>query len=864
MSEPNNQLGILTDLQQKEGKTGSSYVAAWIKRLASDDVHLHQSNLADKRDAAQLANGKLVFFDTAERQLPKGNRLYATNCRLSQPPQLLEYLLSLDPATCSQFGKRSAAALREALLAELEKFVGDTKDQEIVARLAVVKSELLPPIPALPVKQAEPLLPILPAEPLPSAPSANNPDETTFLRHVFTANSPEYARRLFPLLVEGVRAIADEDSFRQALFLLEFNAQLTEGKITDLPNSFYLLATPAYRFQFWLRGLVPYCDTDILLNELSNGDEARRQRILERCNVESGALLAAPALPAAVPVLHAYFQSIKAALLEQLVAAQTSIRVAVAWFTQDELFAVLCEKLQQNVIVELIINNDYINNWEFGLPFAEFIALGGKLYLSEHPAMMHHKFCVIDEAVLFTGSYNWTYYADLHNEENALRVQNSPEVVASFLDEFERLKQQIGNPATTITPFPAEALGRFERIGFRGYLSKDLHSRVSYTRKTRPTADPQRLAALLNQAIEIDENNEDARRLLIDVAPAAVIDDYAVRAQEAVRQQVAATVTPPVSQPSPESASASPTLPTPTPVPDKSLPVPLAVAPATTSAQLPVSEPTIQRTLPAIQVSAPTNHPRPAATPHPVVPARPAVPTSTPSVSRPVVPAVTPSQPPINTSISIPDTRLTSALYENLHLVFALDYSNSMEGQGQGHSGYKLYSTGKIQKVVDMIFGVAKGLTSKKKVDMFLFEQKAVQLPEVTEKNYASYVQDVVMKHRMNGTNIYAPIQAIHEKYADGSTKTGVFVILITDGENNEEADNAKIKAHFTTNPDAPIFWQFVGLGADFKFLEDVAATASNAAFFSLNDVQSVSNGMLLEMLLQKFPKWYKQAVSVT
>lgn len=188
-----------------------------------------------------------------------------------------------------------------------------------------------------------------------------------------------------------------------------------------------------------------------------------------------------------------------------------------------------------------------------------------------------------------------------------------------------------------------------------------------------------------------------------------------------------------------------------------------------------------------------------------------------------------------------------------------------MEGRGQGHNGYKLYSTGKIQKVVDIIFGVAKGLTLKEKIDMFLFEQKAIQLPEVTEKNHASYVQDVVMNHEMHGTNIYAPIQAIHEKYtASYIAKTGVFVILITDGENNEEADNAKIKAHFAANHDTPIFWQFVGLGAKFKFLEDVAATASNTAFFSLNDVQSVSNDTLLERLLQKFPKWFEQAIPVT
>jgi hypothetical protein len=162
-----------------------------------------------------------------------------------------------------------------------------------------------------------------------------------------------------------------------------------------------------------------------------------------------------------------------------------------------------------------------------------------------------------------------------------------------------------------------------------------------------------------------------------------------------------------------------------------------------------------------------------------------------------------------------------------------------------------------------MIFGVAKGLITAEKIDMFLFEKKAVQLPEVTEKNYGSYVQDIVLKYQMDGTNIYAPIQKIHEKYATSqANKTNVFVILITDGENNAEEDNAKIKAYFAAQYSTPIFWQFVGLGAKFAFLESVANTAPNAAFFSLNDVQSVSSDALLERLLQKFPQWFQQTTA--
>lgn len=84
---------------------------------------------------------------------------------------------------------------------------------------------------------------------------------------------------------------------------------------------------------------------------------------------------------------------------------------------------------------------------------------------------------------------------------------------------------------------------------------------------------------------------------------------------------------------------------------------------------------------------------------------------------------------------------------------------------------------------------------------MFLFDDKSIRLPAVTTKNYRDYVQQVVMKNKMGGTKIFAPIQDIHKKYIDElGNETNVFVILITDGENGDVTDNARIKSYFATN----------------------------------------------------------------
>jgi mitochondrial cardiolipin hydrolase len=51
---------------------------------------------------------------------------------------------------------------------------------------------------------------------------------------------------------------------------------------------------------------------------------------------------------------------------------------------------------------------------------------------------MHHKFALLDDAVLLTGSYNWTRGSDEQNYENLL-VLREPAVIKIYRREFEAL-----------------------------------------------------------------------------------------------------------------------------------------------------------------------------------------------------------------------------------------------------------------------------------------------------------------------------------------------------------------------------------------------------------------------------------------
>jgi phosphatidylserine/phosphatidylglycerophosphate/cardiolipin synthase-like enzyme len=52
--------------------------------------------------------------------------------------------------------------------------------------------------------------------------------------------------------------------------------------------------------------------------------------------------------------------------------------------------------------------------------------------------IMHHKFMLIGNGVMTTGSYNWTNNAELFNQENLL-ILSDPEMIRSYHLEFEKL-----------------------------------------------------------------------------------------------------------------------------------------------------------------------------------------------------------------------------------------------------------------------------------------------------------------------------------------------------------------------------------------------------------------------------------------
>jgi phosphatidylserine/phosphatidylglycerophosphate/cardiolipin synthase-like enzyme len=138
-------------------------------------------------------------------------------------------------------------------------------------------------------------------------------------------------------------------------------------------------------------------------------------------------------------MIRAHFKNIRTELLKEISLSQKTLKIAMAWFTNNELFDALIAKCKDKVRVELIIINDSINIKKFGLDFNQFIKEGGILYFGDIDSLMHHKFCIIDNHVLINGSYNWTYWAESRNNENITVINNEPNILDEFTEEFKKL-----------------------------------------------------------------------------------------------------------------------------------------------------------------------------------------------------------------------------------------------------------------------------------------------------------------------------------------------------------------------------------------------------------------------------------------
>ncbi len=97
---------------------------------------------------------------------------------------------------------------------------------------------------------------------------------------------------------------------------------------------------------------------------------------------------------------------------------------------------------KNNIVVNGIVDQEQIyNSREILFDLMNFRHIHIKA-IGSRDARMHHKFIVIDEYITITGSFNWTYQANLRNSENIIFIKDK-EIASKYIDEFMRLENKI-------------------------------------------------------------------------------------------------------------------------------------------------------------------------------------------------------------------------------------------------------------------------------------------------------------------------------------------------------------------------------------------------------------------------------------
>lgn len=119
--------------------------------------------------------------------------------------------------------------------------------------------------------------------------------------------------------------------------------------------------------------------------------------------------------------------------------AQVSIRFLAFSFTDYPLAQTMIDRARAGVDVKGVFetfgsnspNSELKTFWCANVPARQ----------DGNGSFLHHKVVIIDNSIVFTGSFNFSTNADESNEENAIIIDN-PEIASLYLQEFDKLWNQ--------------------------------------------------------------------------------------------------------------------------------------------------------------------------------------------------------------------------------------------------------------------------------------------------------------------------------------------------------------------------------------------------------------------------------------
>ena len=111
------------------------------------------------------------------------------------------------------------------------------------------------------------------------------------------------------------------------------------------------------------------------------------------------------------------------AIIKQIDAAKVSVYVQAYSFTSEPIAQALERAKVRNVDVRVLLDKSWRNESPKVEP--ELVAAGIPVLIDGKHAIAHNKLCIIDNAIVTTGSFNLTNQAERMNAENLLVIHDA-------------------------------------------------------------------------------------------------------------------------------------------------------------------------------------------------------------------------------------------------------------------------------------------------------------------------------------------------------------------------------------------------------------------------------------------------------
>lgn len=145
-------------------------------------------------------------------------------------------------------------------------------------------------------------------------------------------------------------------------------------------------------------------------------------------------------------------ENLQRAVRGEIQKAKESIRLITMTFSSRKARDALVEAVGRGVDVKMMCDLQFYEDIIKGKHMREHLDEMYKKRIKtffwhpDHRGLLHHKFCVIDRALVITGSWNWTDKADRDSYEHIV-VLRRPDVATVFFEEFEHLRHELAHTA---------------------------------------------------------------------------------------------------------------------------------------------------------------------------------------------------------------------------------------------------------------------------------------------------------------------------------------------------------------------------------------------------------------------------------